>query len=119
MLSVEAPPAEADFLIGGVNPSRVGEGLRVVRRCLSPVVGGAWRVPGGGNAPIFANLQEHPVEFSAPLDGTRLVLSLPLHAAGRTFSEDGDAPSATVRGVGTRVEGKLAARSVVLVTLYQ
>ncbi len=68
---------------------------------------------------MLANIHEHPVEFSTALNGSRLVLALPLHVAGRTFSEDGDAPSATVRESGTRVEGKLAPRSVVLVTLYQ
>ena len=91
----------------------------MVRRRLCPVLGAAWRVPGGGNALIMANLHDHPVEFTAKLNSTRMVLNLPLSLAGRTFSEDGDAPAATLRGTGTEVGGKLPARCIVLVTLFR
>jgi len=118
LVAIEAAPIEADFLIGGVNPQRVGEGLRVVKRRLCPVLGAAWRIPGGGNAIILVNIHEHAVEFSAPLNASRIVLNLPLHLVGRVFSEDGDAPAATLHGSGTEMGGKLPARSVMLVTLY-
>ncbi len=87
-----------------------------MRRRLSPVMGAAWRVP-GGVALVMANIHEHPVEFSASLRGARLGQGAPLHLIGRTFSEDGDAPAATLRASGTDIGGRLPARSFILITV--
>ena len=118
VLPVEAPTIEADFSsAASTGPGRggVARGAPSLLSCPRRRV----RVPGGGNALIMANLHDHPVEFTAKLNSTRTVLNLPLSLAGRTFSEDGDAPAATLRGTGTQVGGKLPGRCIVLVTLFR
>jgi hypothetical protein len=67
---------------------------------------------------VIANIHHQAVQFTALLDPSRMVLDPPLHLVGRTFSEDGDAPAATLRASGTEVAGRLPARCVLLVTLH-
>jgi hypothetical protein len=120
-LAAEAPALEADFLMGIGVERRPREAPHLLRRRISPVLGSAWRLPGGGNALLLANVHEHQVEFTAALNAARIVLNLPLHMVGRTFSESGDAPAATLRPSGphgTDISGRLPARSLLLVTLY-
>ena len=115
LLAVDAPSIEVELL---VTPRDTQAEPRVVRRRMSPVLGAAWRVPGGGNALVMANIHDHPVEFSTLLRPGRMILNPPLHLVGQTFSEDGDAPAATLRASGTEVAGRLPARCLLLVTLY-
>ena len=115
LLAVDAPSLEVELL---VTPRDQQAEPKVVRRRMSPVLGAAWRVPGGGNALVMANIHDHPVEFSTLLRPGRMILNPPLHLVGQTFSEDGDAPAATLRASGTEVAGRLPARCLLLVTLY-
>jgi hypothetical protein len=114
-LAVETPSLEADLL---VNPWDRRAAPRVTRKRITPVLGAAWRLPGGGNALVMANLHGQPVEFSTLLRPSRMILNTPLHLVGRTFSEDGDAPAATLRASGTELGGRLPARCILLVTLH-
>ncbi len=93
-----------------------GEDVRLMRRRLSPVMGAGWRVPGGA-ALVMANIHDHPVEFAANLRGCRLGQGAPLHLIGRTFSEDGDVPAASLGASGTDITGRLPRRAIVLVSL--
>jgi hypothetical protein len=115
LLAVDTPAIEVEFLI---NPWGGAVAPRVTRKRILPVLGSAWRLPGGGNALVIANIHDHPVEFSTLLRPSRMILNLPLHLVGRTFSEDGDAPAATLRVSGTEINGRVPARCLLLVTLH-
>ena len=114
-LAMECPMIEADLL---VNPpySSAAE-RRSLRRAVQTVHGSAWRVPGGGLALILVNIHTEPVDFAARLRVSRLNLQLPLRMMGRTFSEDGDAPAASLRASGSEIGGKLPGRAIVLISL--
>jgi hypothetical protein len=113
-LAVTAPAIEVEVLANAW--SARGEEVRLMRRRVSPVLGAAWRVP-GGLALVMGNIHEHPVEFGADLRACRLVPGAPLRLIGRTFSEDGDAPAATLRTSGSDVAGRLPARCFILITV--
>ena len=65
----------------------------------------------------LANIHHQPVEFATQLRSAGFSVSLPIQLIGRTFSEDGDVPGATLRASGTDIGGHLPAHSIVLVTL--
>ena len=114
-LRIDAPAIEASLL---VNPPGSGPADRhLLRRSLSPVLGSGWRTPGAGLALVLINIHDQTVEFAAHLRSGRLGLSLPLQPIGRTFSEDGDVPAATLRASGSEIGGRIPGRSVVLLTL--
>jgi hypothetical protein len=81
------------------------------------VLGSAWRTPGGGTALMLVNSHHQPLDFASRLRSSRLPLQLPIQPIGRTFSEDGDAPAATLRTSGTEISGRLPGRCVLLVAL--
>jgi hypothetical protein len=101
-----------------INPPRssVAE-RRSIHRAIRPVLGSAWRTPGGGLALVIANMAERDQDFAARLSSRRLGAQLPLRMAGRVFSEDGDVPAPSLLASGSEISGKLAARSVLLVSL--
>jgi len=114
-LAVECAATEVDLL---VNPPGAQPGERShMRRRIAPVVGSAWRVPGSGLAFVLVNIETGPADFTVRLRSSRLGLSLPIQMAGRTFSEDGDAPGAMLRASGAEIGGRLPPRSIVLVSL--
>jgi hypothetical protein len=113
-LAITAPAIEVEVLANAW--SLQGEEVRLMRRRVPPVMGASWRVP-GGLALVMANIHDHPVEFAADLRGCRLGHGAPLHLIGRTFSEDGDAPAATLRASGTDIAGRLPARCFILITV--
>jgi len=88
-----------------------------MRRTVPSILGSAWRTPGGGLALILVSIHDQPVEFTTRLRSSRLEVNLPVQFIGRTFSEDGDVPAATLRASGSEVSGKLPGRSVILLTL--
>ena len=114
-LAIDCPAIETDLL---VNPHRaVPEERRSFRRSVPAVQGSAWRVPGGGLALVFVNIHTQGTEFTSQLSSRRLGLKLPLRLVGRTFSEDGDVPAASLKASGSEVSGKLPARAIVLVSV--
>ncbi len=114
-LKMEGPTLEADLLI---NPTySIAANRRSQRRVLPTAYGSAWRVPGGGLALVLVNIHTQPVDFTARLRDSRLNLQLPLRMIGRTFSEDGDVPAASLRASGSEIGGKLPGRGIVLVSL--
>ncbi|MFB3882360.1 MAG: DUF6259 domain-containing protein [Armatimonadota bacterium] len=114
-IAVECPAIEADML---VNPPRSTAAERRFRRqSLPSVLASAWRVPGGGLALVLVNINQQAVEFTARLRSARLSPQLPLRMMGRTFSEDGDVPAASLGASGTDITGKLPRRAIVLVSL--
>jgi hypothetical protein len=114
-LAIESSPAEIEFLISP--PGSGSADRRAVRRSVHPVLGSAWRTPGSGLALLLANVSQQPGEFAARLRSSRLSLQLPLRLVGRTFSEDGDVPAASLRPSGSEISGRLPGRSVVLISL--
>lgn len=115
LLQVKSHQIDVDLL---VNPPRSQPSQRRVTRCtMSPVLGSAWRTPGGGPALVLVNIHDQTLEFATRLRASRLGVHLPLQMIGRTFSEDGDVPAATLRASGNEVSGRLPGRSVVLLTL--
>jgi hypothetical protein len=114
-IAVECPTIEADML---VNPPYSGAAdRRSVRRSLPSVQGSAWRVPGGGLALVLVNIHNQAVDFTARLRSSRLNLHLPLRLMGRTFSEDGDVPGASLGTSGSDISGRLPGRAIVLISL--
>jgi hypothetical protein len=114
-VAVECPAVEADML---VNPPYATAAERLwYRQPLPSVMASAWRVPGGGLALVLVNIHQQTVEFTARLRASRLGLQLPLRLIGRTFSEDGDVPAASLRASGAEIGGKLPGRAIVLVSL--
>jgi len=114
-VAIESPTIEADML---VNPPVAGAvQRRSYRQSVASVIGSAWRVPGGGLALVLVNIHSQAVEFTARLRSSRLGLQLPLRLMGRTFSEDGDVPAASLRASGSEIGGRLPGRAVVLVSL--
>jgi hypothetical protein len=115
MLQVRSHQIDVDLL---VNPPRSqASQRRVMRGTTSPVLGSAWRTPGGGPALVLINIHDQDLEFATRLRASRLGVHLPVQMIGRTFSEDGDVPAATLRASGNEVSGRLPGRSVVLLTL--
>ncbi len=114
-LAIESSPAEIEFLINP--PGSAPAERRAVRRSVHPVLGSAWHTPGSGLALLLANVGQQPREFAARLRSSRLSLQLPLRLVGRTFSEDGDVPAASLRPSGSEISGRLPGRSVVLISL--
>jgi len=114
-LTIECPPISLDLLINP--PGSAPEQRESIRRSIPPVLGSAWRVRGSGLTLALANIHHQPVEFATQLRSARFSVSLPIQLIGRTFSEDGDVPGATLRASGTDIGGHLPARSIVLVTL--
>ena len=114
-LEVESPTLDVDFL---VNPA-VGnaEDRHSLRLTIHPILGSAWRTPGGGLALVLVNVHQQLLEFAARLASRRLERQSPLHVVGRAFSEDGDAPAASLVASGTEISGRLPGRCVLLVTL--
>ncbi len=114
-LSIECPTLEEDML---VNPPGASAAERRTRRQAVPAVhGSAWRVPGGGLAAVLVNISAREVGFTARLRSSRLGLQLPLRLIGRTFSEDGDVPAASLRASGSEIAGRLPPRSIVLISI--
>ena len=114
-VAVECPSIEADML---VNPPYLAAAeRRSYRQFMPSVMGSAWRVPGGGLALVLVNVHNQTVEFTARLRSSRLGLQLPLRLMGRTFSEDGDVPAASLRASGSEIGGRLPGRAIVLVSL--
>jgi len=114
-LAVETTPVELEMLVNP--PDSQPSDRRVVRRALSPIVGSAWRTPGGGPALMLVNSHDQQLDFATRLRSARLGVSLPIQLIGRTFSEDGDVSDATLRTSGSEISGRLPARSVILLTL--
>jgi hypothetical protein len=115
LLGIESDELAVDLL---VNPPQSAPAERhATRRSISPVLGSAWRTPGAGLALVLVNVHDQPVDFATRLRSSRLGLKLPLQLIGRTFSEDGDVPAATLRASGSEISGRLPGRSVVLLTL--
>ena len=114
-VAVECPSLEADML---VNPPRSAAAeRRFYRRSLPSVLASAWRVPGGGLALVLVNINQQSVDFTARLRSARLSPQLPLRLMGRTFSEDGDVPAASLGASGSDITGRLPRRAIVLVSL--
>lgn len=113
-LPIACRPIEVDLLI---RPPGSPPPPRRARRRLCPALGSAWRLPGSGLALVLANLHTDTVEFASPLHPERLGLAGPLRLLGRTFSEHGDVPGATLRASGAEIGGRLPPRSLVLVSL--
>jgi hypothetical protein len=115
LLTIESAPTGADLL---VNPVRSGIAeRRTAHRAVQPVLGSAWRAPGGGIFLVLVNIDDRQGEFAAHLHSGRLGLQLPLRLAGQAFSEDGDVLAATLTASGSEVRGRLPARSMVLASL--
>jgi hypothetical protein len=114
-VAVECPSIEADMLVNP--PYSTAAERRCYRQSVPSVVSSAWRVPGGGLALVLVNIHNQTVEFTARLRSSRLGLQLPLRLMGRTFSEDGDVPAASLRASGSEIGGKLPGRAIVLVSL--
>ncbi len=114
-LSLDCPTLEADLLINP--PFSTAASRRSKRRTVPTAYGSAWRVPGGGLALVLVNIHTQPVDFAARLRDSRLNLHLPLRMIGRTFSEDGDVPAASLSASGSQIGGKLPGRGIVLVSL--
>ena len=115
MLDIESPRLELELLVNP--PGSAPSDRRSVRRGLAPVLGSAWGTPGGGVALVLANLHDQPADFATRLRSARMTVNLPLQLMGRTFSEDGDVPAATLRTSGAEISGRVPARSVVLLSL--
>lgn len=115
LLHIKCHNIDVDLLVNppGSEPSE----RRVMRRTVPSILGSAWRTPGGGLALILVSIHDQPVEFTTRLRSSRLEVNLPVQFIGRTFSEDGDVPAATLRASGSEVSGKLPGRSVILLTL--
>ena len=114
-LEVDSPILDLAFL---VNPcDATPSDRRSLHVNTHPILGSAWRTPGGGLSLVFVNAHQQLLEFSAHLPSSRLLLEPPLHLVGRTFSEDGDAPAASLLVSGTEISGRLPGRCVLLVTL--
>lgn len=90
---------------------------RVMSRSAAPVLGTAYRTPGGSFALVLVNILTQPTEFTARLRSSRLSVQLPIRLVGRTFSEDGDTPAASLHASGMEIRGRLPARSVSLISL--
>ena len=114
-LSIECPAIEADVLVNP--PYSTAAERRSYRRSFPAVMGSAWRVPGGGLALVLVNIHNQPVDFAARLRSSRLNLQLPLRLLGRTFSEDGDVPAASLGASGSEITGRLPGRAIVLISL--
>ena len=114
-LAVETAPMETELLVNPPN-SQPSE-RRIVKRPISPVLGSAWRTPGGGLALMLINSHDQQLDFTTRLRSSRLEPSLPVQLIARTFSEDGDMPAATLRTSGAEIRGRVPARSVILLTL--
>jgi hypothetical protein len=114
-LNIECPTLEEDLLSDppGASPTD----RRTRRQLLPSVHGSAWRVPGGGLSAVLVNIGATEVDFTARLRSSRLALQLPLRLMGRTFSEDGDVPAASLRASGSEIGGRLPSRSIVLVSI--
>jgi hypothetical protein len=106
---------ETELLVSPLN-SQPSE-RRIVKRPISPVLGSAWRTPGGGLALMLINSHDQQLDFTTRLRSSRLEPSLPVQLIARTFSEDGDMPAATLRTSGAEIRGRVPARSVILLTL--
>ncbi len=115
VLDIECPVLEVDLLVDP--PNGAASDRRVIRRAVPSVLGSAWRVPGGGLALTLANVHTRSVDFTARLRSSRLSLQLPLRLIGRTFSEDGDVPAASLRAAGSEIGGHLPHRAIVLVSV--
>ncbi|HUU54394.1 MAG TPA: DUF6259 domain-containing protein [Armatimonadota bacterium] len=114
-LAIDCPTVEADILINPRNSAPADR--RAVRRRLPTVHGSAWRVPGGGLTLVLVSISSQPTDFTARLRSSRLNPQLPLRLIGRTFSEDGDVPAASLRTSGTDVSGRLPGRTIALISL--
>jgi len=119
LLEVEVIPVDVEMLVNP--PGSTPEGRYVVRRRQPPVLGSAWRTPGGGTAILLVNVHEEPVEFSATLRPARLGISaVPgkvRDLSGRTFTLDSEAPAATLHASGSEISGRLPARAIFLLSL--
>jgi hypothetical protein len=114
-LAVESSSLAISLL---VNPRRSSAGeRRSIRRAIQPVLGSAWRAPGGGLALVLANIATEAQDFASRLRSGRLGIRLPLRMVGRVFSEDGDVPAPRLRASGSEISGSLPARSVLLISL--
>ncbi len=114
-ISVQCPSIEVEML---VNPLYSSPSERLsYRRSFPSVLASAWRVPGGGLAVIFVNIHSQTIDFTARLRSSRLRLQFPLRLIGRTFSEDGDVPAASLGSSGSEISGKLPGRAITLVSL--
>ncbi len=114
-LTIDSSPADIDLL---VNPPDSGpDARRLIRRSIQHVIGSAWLTPGSGLALLLVNITHQEREFAARLRSSRLSPKLPLRLLGRTFSEDGDVPAASLRASGTEISGRLPGRCVVLISL--
>lgn len=114
-LQIDSPTLDIDFLINP--PHATPADRRSLHLTIHPILGSAWRTPGGGLALVLVNAHHQLLEFAACLPSSRLSPQLPLHLVGRTFSEDGDVPAASLRASGTEISGRLPGRCVLLVTL--
>jgi hypothetical protein len=114
-VALDCPSVEADMLVNPPYSSPVER--RSNRRSLPSFLGSAWRVPGGGLALVLVNIHSQAADFTARLRASRLGLQLPLRLMGRTFSEDGDAPAASLRTSGTDISGRLPGRAITLISL--
>jgi len=114
-LAIDCPTVDADILVNP--PHSAPADRRVVRRRLPAVHGSAWRVPGGGIALLLVSISSQPADFTARLRSSRLSPQLPLRLIGRTFSEDGDVPAASLRTSGTDIGGRLPGRTIALISL--
>jgi hypothetical protein len=115
LLTIDCPTLEVDLIVGP--PHGAPADRQVTRRSLPSVYGSAWRVPGGGLALVLVNIDTREVGFTVKLRSSRLALQLPLRLIGRTFSEDGDVPAASLRASGSEIGGRLPARAIVLVSV--
>jgi hypothetical protein len=114
-LAIESSSLDIELLIDG--PPSVPSQRRSIRRAVQPVLGTAWRVPGGSPALVLTNMDARPQDFAARLRSGRLGVQLPLRMTGRVFSEDGDTPAPRLSAAGSEISGNLPGRSVLLMSL--
>ena len=114
-LAAESSALDIALLVNG--PRSVPSQRRSICRRVKPVLGTAWRAPGGSTALVLTNMDAQPQDFAARLRSRRLGVQLPLRMAGRVFSEDGDTAAPKLRAAGSEISGNLPARSVLLMSL--
>ncbi len=115
-LQIESPPIDVDLLVNPLHASP--EDRRATRHTVNPVLGSAWRTPASSLTLLLVNIHTQSRDFTARLRSSRLALQLPLRLVGRTFSEDGDAPAASLRPAGSEISGRLPGRSFLLISLH-
>ncbi len=115
-LAVDSPPLSINLLVNPFHSSAAER--RAMQRAVRPVLGSAWRSPGGSLALVLVNIHDRAQDFTARLRSQRLHLQLPLRLVGRVFSEDGDVPAPTLRASGSEIGGRLSARSILLLSLH-